>query len=188
MGDDLDELNLVCVGPPGMKDIRVVELEEGVGVFTRPQGEKGGLGKIGFVRVPRVEDITPQLLQDAPVIPGLFVDGEWGGVNAAHLAPDGFINVAGHIARRGDGLEYYPIAFIFDPLTFAVSSLQIVATRNCFPDTESKKPSTKRVLFSGDIAALGQLADWYGGVSDARGGKLTGIPNPYSIRPSSLVA
>ena len=178
-GSDLRSLGLFVVGPNKMKDIRLVELEAGVGVFTRPQGKKGGRGKIGFTTVPRLEDITAQLLQDAAIIPGLSTDDEWGGVNEAHALEDGRIGVVGHIARYAVGREYYPMTFIFDPLTHRVSRQQIIASRDCFPATETKKPDTENVLFSGGMKILGRLATWYGGISDTGAGMLAEIPNPF---------
>ncbi len=178
-GDNLRDLHLLVVGPYKMKDIRLVELQEKVGVFTRPQGGKGGLGKIGFTTVPSLEDITPQLLLDAPILPGLFSDNEWGGVNEAHALEDGRIGVVGHIARYTDGREYYPMTFIFDPRTNEISQQQIIASRSCFPETASKKPDTEKVSFSGGLRRLGRLATWYGGLSDTSAGILPEIPNPF---------
>lgn len=45
-----DEMKLLAHGPWGMKCIRFIELQDKtIAVFTRPQGKKGGMGKIGFV-------------------------------------------------------------------------------------------------------------------------------------------
>jgi hypothetical protein len=191
-GKDLDNLELLTVGPYKMKDIRLVEQSnKEIAVFTRPQGEIGGLGKIGYVAVKQLEDINAKVLQGAPLIPELFSDeqNEWGGVNEAHVLEDGRIGVVGHIARyvketdSDNSLrEYYPMTFIFDPTTHTVSNQQIIASRNNFPATESKKFDTQEVLFSGGIRILGKLATWYGGVSDTHAGKLANIPNPFLLK------
>lgn len=48
-GDGIYDLSRFAVGPDRMKDIRLCELEDGrILVFTRPQGERGGRGKIGY--------------------------------------------------------------------------------------------------------------------------------------------
>jgi hypothetical protein len=190
-GHDLRHLRPLVVGPYKMKDIRLVELPNGeVAIFTRPQGEKGGVGKVGFTMVSRLGDITTQVLEEAPIIPELFADerNEWGGVNEAYTLGNGLIGVAGHIARhvqsRGnEGLrcQYYPMTFIFNPVTHAVINEQIIARRDCFPDTAAKKPDLKEVAFTGGIRTLGELATWYGGISDTSAAVLPRIPNPFIL-------
>lgn len=141
-------------GPPGMKGIRLVELPNGnIGVFTRPQGGAAGRGKIGYTEVRSVEDISDQVLEGAELIPGLFTDEEWGGVNEAILRPDGRINVLGHIARfvnapdQPELKEYYAITFVFDPTSHTFSDLKMIATSDCLPATESKMSSLKSVVY-----------------------------------------
>ena len=47
-GTTLSELKEFFLGPDGMKDLRIVKQQDGkIGVFTRPQGEKGGRGEMG---------------------------------------------------------------------------------------------------------------------------------------------
>ena len=93
-----------------MKDLRLVELQDGsIGVFTRPQGEKGGRGKIGFTRVASLEELSIDQINKAPLLEGQFVDEEWGGCNEIHLLPNGILGVLGHIAcfdEQGDR-HYY---------------------------------------------------------------------------------
>jgi len=190
-GNDLHHLQLLVVGPFKMKDIRLVELpNKEIAIFTRPQGEKGGMGKIGFTTVRQLQDITPQVLQDAPIIPELFADerNEWGGVNEAHPLDDGLIGVAGHIARYiGDQdstslkRQYYPLTFVFDPKNHTVINEQIIASRNCFPVTAAKKPDLEDVAFTGGLRMQGEVATWYGGVSDTSAAILPEIPNPFKL-------
>lgn len=190
-GRDLRTLKPLVVGPHMMKDIRLTELANGdVAIFTRPQGKKGGAGKIGFTTVQRLRDVTPQVIQEAPIIPEIIAnnDDEWGGVNDTHVLENGQIGVAGHLARyvKDQGKDsrsrqYYPITFIFDPITRKVSNEQIIADRNCFPDTDAKKPDLKEVAYTGGISLLGGLATWWGGVSDTNGAELSKIPDPYLI-------
>ena len=100
-------------------------------------------------------------------------------MNEAHALEDGRIGVVGHIARNADGREYYPMTFIFDPRTSRISRQQIIARRACFPETESKQPDTRNVLFTGGMRLLGKLATWYGGVSDTSAGGIHEIPYPF---------
>lgn len=185
VGDGLHNLKLLVRGPDRMKDVRLVQLEQGIGVFTRPQGDKGGRGKIGFAVVRSLEDITPELLHNAPLIPGIFADDEWGGVNEAHPLEDGRIGVVGHIARYvGDNegvREYHAMTFIFNPDDFSISSQQIVATRDCFPATAAKRPELTGIVFPGGMHLVGEYAVLYSGLSDTSVGMLA-IPNPFHSR------
>ena len=80
-GENLNKLEQFAVGPEKMKDIRLIELpNREIGVFTRPQGEIGGRGKIGFIKINSLNQITPDLLLHAPLLEGQFTDKEWGGV------------------------------------------------------------------------------------------------------------
>src|SRR5690606_5501518 len=95
-GKSINSLEKFFEGPDGMKDLRLVELKDGsIGVFTRPQGEKGGRGKIGFTKVNRLEDISVEVINDAPLL-DQFLDEEWGGANEIHLLSNGLLGVLGH--------------------------------------------------------------------------------------------
>ena len=87
-GTDLTNLKHFASGPVGMKDIRIVKLHNGkIGVFTRPQGEIGGIGKIGFIVIDSLNALTPEIIKKAPLIKDLeemFGELIWGGVNAAY--------------------------------------------------------------------------------------------------------
>lgn len=139
----------IIEGPPGMKGIRPFELPDGrVGVFTRPQGKKGGRGKIGYFEARSLETITQNQFEEAEIIPGLFRDDEWGGVNEATLLADGRIGVLGHIARFIENpngpkplKEYYSITFEFDPSNRTFSGLQIIGTAtDSLPHVYTKNP------------------------------------------------
>jgi hypothetical protein len=187
-GNDLYNLRLLVVGPDKMKDIRLVELpNRDIGVFTRPQGEKGGVGKVGFAIVQRLRQITTQLLQDAPIIPELFAGEheEWGGVGEVQVLPDGRLGLLGHVARHAIDIkdnqpivQYFPWTCVFDYMTCTVDNERIIASRDCFPDTEAKREDLRYVLFSGGMRSLGKLATWWGGVNDTCAAKLI-MPNPF---------
>lgn len=186
-GESLEELRHLFTGPRGMKDIRPVTLGDRLGIFTRPQGRKGGRGRIGFTMVSQFSDLTPQLLYDAPLIDGVVAhgQGEWGGINEAHFSPEtGFVWALGHLGRfvTDRGLEtkdYKGITFVFDPGKNSVSKQQLVVCRDCFPDhVEAKSPVEKNVVFPSSIALNGTTAVLTAGVSDAGAWQIR-IANPF---------
>lgn len=78
-GYHIDSLTHFSSGPGTMKDIRLIELDNGsVGVFTRPQGERGGRGQIGFTVIPSLDELNEQTFIDAEVLQDQFVPEEWG--------------------------------------------------------------------------------------------------------------
>ncbi len=175
-------LRRFLVGPPRMKDIRLCELEDGrVGVFSRPQGARGGRGKIGFAVADSLDDITSDLIDVAPLLPNQFAAGEWGGANEAQLLPDGSLGVLGHIAcwdmRRRR--HYYSMAFTLDPLTLGCTPVRIIARRDDFPDAPSKRGDLEDVVFSGGLARHNDgTATLYAGLSDAAAGCVR-IADPF---------
>ncbi|MGP4079191.1 MTP-1 family protein [Pseudalkalibacillus sp. R45] len=181
-GSTINELERFATGPNGMKDIRLIELANGkIGVFTRPQGEKGGRGKIGYTEIASLEELTPEVIDKAPLIDSHFIDEEWGGANEVHLLKNGKIGVLGHIAKfdeNGDR-HYYPMVFTYDPDTSEISDMEIIATRADFPDGPAKRDDLQDVLFSGGLVCLedGQ-AELYVGVSDAEAHKAI-LPDPF---------
>ncbi|MNW62547.1 hypothetical protein D3C74_406880 [compost metagenome] len=152
-----------------------------IGIFTRPQGKKGGRGKIGFAKVGRLEDLSIEVVQEAPLL-DQFLDEEWGGCNEIHLLANGKLGVLGHIARfdeQGDR-HYYPMAFCYDPVTGQYSDMQIIAERSDFLPGPSKRPDLADVVFSGGLVRKGGgKANLYAGISDAEAQKLE-IDDPFA--------
>ncbi|MGU3472921.1 MTP-1 family protein [Paenibacillus sp. D51F] len=182
-GSGLEDLKPFFKGPDGMKDIRLVELADGeVGVFTRPQGEKGGRGKIGFAQAASLEQLTLDLIENAPLLEGQFAEGEWGGANEAHLLQDGRIGVLGHVAcfdEAGDR-HYYPMAFVFDPVSASCSELGILAERSVFLPGPAKRADLQDVVFSGGLLRRTDgTAVLYAGISDADAQRLV-IDDPFA--------
>jgi hypothetical protein len=98
-GSNSFDLTEFFVGPNGMKDIRLCDLQDGrIGVFTRPQGAKGGHGTIGYTEISYLEGLTLELLDAAPLIENMFHPSDWGGANETHLLPGGEIGVLAHAA------------------------------------------------------------------------------------------
>jgi hypothetical protein len=181
-GKNIASLEEFAKGPDGMKDIRLIELKDGsIGVFTRPQGEKGGRGKIGFTRIPSLDELNVKTIEEAPLLDNQFVDGEWGGVNELHLLSNGLIGVLGHIAcfDQDGKRHYYPMVFVLDPDTMEISNIELIATRSHFLKGPAKRPDLADVVFSGGLIRKEDgTADLYAGISDAEAQKIT-IVDPF---------
>ncbi len=172
------------VGPIGMKDIRLLQLESGkILVATRPQGDKGGKGKMGVITVDDISEINAEMLQDAPIIEGLFADehNEWGGANELYELDDGTIGVLGHIARfdENKNREYYAMTWRLDPQNITVWDEKIVASSDFWPGHRYKSPDLEKVHFPGGMIIKGELAWLYGGVGDASPGEAQELSNPF---------
>ncbi|GAA0845397.1 DUF1861 family protein [Bifidobacterium pullorum subsp. gallinarum] len=181
-GKTLNELSPFFTGPDAMKDLRLAELASGeIGVFTRPQGEKGGRGKIGFTKVKSLDDVTVELVNDAPLLPDQFIDSEWGGANELHILSNGLVGVLGHVAsfdEAGDR-HYYPMVFALDPQTGEFSDMELIAVRAEFLSGETKRPDLADVVFSGGLVRHSNgTADLYAGISDAEAHRIT-IQDPF---------
>ncbi|SFT09076.1 Protein of unknown function [Paenibacillus sp. BC26] len=180
-GQDIASLALFLTGPDHMKDVRLIELANGeIGVLTRPQGEKGGRGKIGFFKCAELEDITAERIADAPVFQDQFLELEWGGANEPHLLSNGLVGVLGHIASfEGEDRHYQAMTFAIHPETFEKTPMKIIARRSIFPEGAAKRPDLTDVIFSGGIVRKPNgLADLYVGASDAEAYRIE-IGDPF---------
>ncbi|MCK4226029.1 DUF1861 family protein [candidate division WOR-3 bacterium] len=187
-GKDISDLEKFAEGPIGMKDIRIIELPNGkIGVFTRPQGEIGGRGTIGFMIVDSLDSLFDCDLLNANLIKGQFTEEEWGGVNAVYVLNDSELGVLGHFAyfsedKNGNMLKhYYSMVFKFNYLTKEASSIKIIAKRKDFPSGESKRtPELDDIVLSGGFVFLSNgYVELYVGLSDVEAGKII-INNPFS--------
>lgn len=181
-GDKSGRLIHCFTGPDKMKDIRLKQLEDGrIAIFTRPQGVKGGRGKIGFVIADSFEEMTAEMIEDAPLIENQFLDSEWGGANEIHLLANGHLGVLGHVASfdEQDHRHYYPMVFSVNPRNGEASELRIIAERRDFPPGPTKRPDLVDVIFSGGLVRDGSgRACLYAGLSDAAAALLT-ICDPF---------
>jgi len=188
-GDRIIDLQPFFNGPDGMKDLRLIELNDGsLGVFTRPQGIKGGRGKIGFTRIPSLSELSLQIIEDAPLLEGQFTDEEWGGANELHLLSNGWVGVLGHIACYDDynNRHYYPMVFVLDPETGWYSDIELVAVRSRFLPGEAKRSDLVDVVFSGGLIRKADgTADLYAGIGDAEAHRIS-ISDPF-IKFESLI-
>ena len=183
-GVDIFGLKEFFVGPNGMKDIRLCDLDDGrIGVFTRPQGAKGGRGTIGYTEILELEDLTLRVLDAAPMIENMFHPADWGGANEAHLLPNGEIGVLAHAAHfeNDDPLQarhYYATAFTFNPQDRTFRNYRLIASRDQFPDGHAKRPDLKDVIFSSGLVRSSGGARLYAGLSDAEAHWIE-IPDPF---------
>ena len=183
-GSDIFDLKEFFVGPNGMKDIRLCDLQDGrIGVFTRPQGAKGGRGTIGYTEISCLEELTLDVLDAAPLIENMFHPADWGGANETHLLPSGEIGVLAHAAyyENDDILQarhYYTTAFTFNPLNWTVRNYRVIASRDQFPDGHAKRPDLKDVIFSSGLVRCSDGAHLYAGLSDAEAHWIA-IPDPF---------
>ncbi|MFU7515595.1 DUF1861 family protein [Clostridium sp. HCS.1] len=180
-GENISSLEKFFVGPDGMKDLRLVQLmNKKIGVITRPQGEKGGRGKIGFTIIDKLEDLTIDIINDAPIIESLFIDEEWGGANEARALDHSTLGILGHIACFDDAgnRHYYPMTFKLDINTLEVKDQKLIAIRKDFKPGEAKRPDLEDVVFSGGLVLNEDRAVLYAGISDAEA-QLIEIDNPF---------
>jgi hypothetical protein len=168
-GKNLESLNHFANAPKKMKDVRFIKYQDKIALFSRPQGGVAGPGKIGFIMLDSLDDVTPSNIQKAVMLTTHFVDDEWGGANELHILKNGLIGVLGHISTRDPQLylHYYPMVFAFDPITLKSTKVKIIAERLDFLDGPSKRKDLKDVLFSGGIVRKPHgKAILYTGVSD----------------------
>lgn len=190
-GTDLEDLYYYTTGPEYMKDIRLVPLKRGIGVFSRPRGEDilkryGSESIIGFTVIDDLSQLTAEVIQNAPIVDGLFDDGEWGGCNQCYPLDNGLIGVTGHKSYRAPnarGVEqsvYTCISFVMDPADNRVLDQRLIAARSSFPSAPFKKDDLEDCAFtSGLVLRPDGRADLYSGLGDTCEGR-TVIDNPFA--------
>ena len=171
----------VLTGPPKMKDIRFLQLPDGrILVLTRPQGERGGRGRIGFCVVDSLIQARWETIESAPLFDHC-PEEQWVGANEAHLLTKNKIGILGHLAEfREDGSRRSrSMVFCINLETGQSSETEIIAERSDFPPGESKRPDLQDVIFSGGLLRLGHgRARLFAGLSDAEAGSLD-LPDPF---------
>ena len=189
-GTDLRFLNHFTCGPANMKDIRLIQLQDGkVGVFTRPRSKRiaeqyGSEAVVGFAILDSIDDLDADIVNQAKVIDGLFSDGEWGGCNQCYLLKDGRIGVIGHRCYKEPSGDvtlhvYINISFIFDPVTFAVSDMKVIGDKASYPSTPYMLPYLEDCAFTSGIEMLPNgKANLYSGLGDVAQGRIT-IDSPF---------
>ena len=182
-GTDLEDLRYFTTGPDMMKDIRLVELENGVGVFSRPRNahiekEHGSASIVGFAVIPDIMALSADVIGGARKIDGMFAKGEWGGCNQCYRLDSGLIGIIGHksygqAVPGGDDLAVYVcVSFVFDPRTHKLLDEKIIATRKSFPDGPAKRANLVDCAFTAGIVMRPDgRADLYSGIGDTMVGR-----------------
>lgn len=177
-GSDFERLERKSECPWKMKGVRLIKLVDGkIGVYTRPQGEKGGKGQIGFTTADSLEDFfnnTQKLVEEAPLINTRFPGDEWGGANQVTGLHDGRNLVIGHRAYKDDlnKRHYYPWAFIHEPFTGEIIDLGILAERSDFPAGPAKAPDLMDVVYPAGIVKRDSKWFLIAGLSDTQAGEI----------------
>lgn len=178
--EGVSEAKQIAVGPWGMKDLRLKQLASGeILVMTRPQGEKGGRGKIGAMIINHLSELTLEKINEAPLIDNQFCEEQWGGANEIYEKDD-TLWVLGHIANFDEqgNRHYYAMSFCFDRDKHVMTKAKIIAERSDFLEGPTKRPDLEDVVFSGGLRFINNHAVLYAGISDAGAQKLE-IENPF---------
>lgn len=178
-GRHLSDLQEFARSPLAMKDVRLIELENGrVGVFTRPWGDRENSRHIGYTELNSLDDLNHTALAHAPVLPTQPVQGQWWGANAVYALPNGTLGVLAHMAYVVEHQRhYYAVTFVFDRFRREiVEGPAILAERACFPVYDARDPSLEDVIFPAWIDRDAGLL--YAGLSDAAIGVLP-VRDPF---------
>lgn len=180
--ESLNKVEKILSGPVGMKDLRIKELaDRRILVLTRPQGDKGGRGKIGATVINNLSELTNEKIATAPLLRRNFAGEEWGGGNEIHLLENGKVGVLGHIAcfdEAGDR-HYYSLSFQLNEDFTEIKQEKIIAERADFAPSEPKRPDLADVVFSGGLIRKSDgYAELYAGIGDANAQKII-IPDPF---------
>lgn len=170
----IGEVEKIFEGPIGMKDLRMKEINDNrILVLTRPQGAKGGRGKIGSFLINSLDELTIDAINDAPLLKDQFNDNEWGGANEIYCK-DNKISVLGHIANFDTvgNRHYYSMIFDLDETFSKMINPRIIAERSDFLPGDSKREDLVDVVFSGGLEFVDNEIFLYAGISDAEAQKI----------------
>ena len=151
-----------------MKDIRLVQLADGkIGLFSRP-------GYVGYTVVNSLDEITSDLIKNAPPIDGFIGEGQNGSVNQAYLLDSGLVGIIGHLAYRAKTTKKQAFFCRFTPIFPRFSGpeeqrsfpdYKVIGTRPCYPDFPPKLPRLADCTFtSGIVMRDDGKVDLYGGM------------------------
>lgn len=180
----------------GMKDIRIIELSDQKRkiVCTRPRGGAAGIGMIGVVQITELSQLTPELINSAPLLAEQADKDVKMGPNALYCIQyqhkdhsEEYIGVLGHASFTDSPSReehYYVVTFCFDPNNPLIHNdwrrPKILAKRSDFAKTEPKEPRLEDVVFPGGIQELDSTTvRLYAGISDAFVGAID-IPHPFA--------
>lgn len=182
-GENPFELDYFTTGPADMKDIRLVQMPDGIGVFSRPDGY------VGFTVIKDIMELDENVISTAPIIDFIGDEG-YGGVNQCYYLDSGLIGIIGHIVypKVNDSGQtervYMNNAAVFDPKTRKTVMNKIIGTRRCYPESDKIKMGVQGVLLddtaftSGIVMREDGKVDLYSGLSDALEGRIA-IDYPF---------
>ncbi|MCL2360267.1 MAG: DUF1861 family protein [Defluviitaleaceae bacterium] len=180
-GKDIENMYYFTTGPDNMKDIRLVQLENGIGVFSRPRGpevekEYGSGSIVGFTIIDNILELDADIISKAKKIDSMFASGEWGGCNQCYLLDTGLLGIIGHKSYKSDDMVeldvYVNVSFVFDPKTHQILDEKIIATRASYPPGPAKKPNLADCVFtSGIVMRIDGRFDLYSGLGDTQTGR-----------------
>lgn len=182
-GNDPEASVYFTTGPKNMKDIRLVQMENGIGVFTRPEG------LVGFTVINDIMELDAAVIDSAPIVDFIDENG-YGGANQCYYLESGMIGIIGHMVypkELPDGRVervYINVAAVFDPNTKKTVETKIIGTRRCYPPSDHIKmhptgiPLDDTAFTSGIVMRDDGKADLYSGLSDALEGRIT-IDYPF---------
>jgi hypothetical protein len=130
--------------------------------------------------VDSLQDITAEIIQNAPLLRNQIPELEKVGANEIHLLEDGRLGVLAHAANDApDRQHYFATSFILDPASFEYTSMKMIACRNYFPKGPAKRTTLENVVFSGGLLRHGDgTATIYCGLSDCECGSVE-IEDPF---------
>lgn len=186
-----DDLRYFTTGPAGMKDIRLLDMQDGrVGVFSRPKSQAyasqtGRQADIGFAILDSLDALDEESISRAKPIEGVLEKHQWGGCNQAYMLRDGHIGVVGHIsyqtgAEPARTLHYLNMSFVFHPEKLMAQEVKIIGSRACYPAGPAKKAELDDCAFTGGIVPRSDgLVDLYSGLGDCQVGRIA-IDDPFT--------
>lgn len=152
-GDDIHELEPQPKWTLPGKNNRLVEIDDGIAVATRPQGKIGGKGTMAYIELPSLAELSEDSVKDAQLLKGLF-GGGWGGPNELNWIPKtNSIAVLGHGAFQKKQKKIYFASFfqiIRDPQNKKIktnTNFRIIAVRDNFLPGPAKNYDLKEVVF-----------------------------------------
>ena len=183
-GSNPFEMEYFTTGPEMMKDIRLVQLPNGIGVFSRPDGY------VGFTVIKDITELDENVIKNAPIIDFIGAGG-YGGINQALYLDSGLIGLIGHIvypsvnSRGQEERAYINTASVFDPKTGKTLETKIIGTRTSYPASERVRKTDRGIYLedvaftSGIVARNDKKVDLYSGLSDSLEGRIT-IDYPFA--------
>lgn len=176
---------------PG-KDNRITPVDNGerIAVMTRPQGGEAGAGKMAYIELNIIEELTPEKLQEAKIIEIPKSDDTWVGPNQLfNLHLKNQIGILAHGAFETEksatvSKTYFSFFMWLDRKSLKIVDIEPLAIRANFPKSRAKTPALKNVVFGmGLVIPVPEVgyAELYGGLGDIAQGFVR-ITNPKILK------